>query len=949
MRDFLASLAVIFSHDRVKWGTLLCRVYDYRQHGELQRDTMERLLDLAYGNRTDDVTIELDQIFMLSPNRDRISYKDFAAYAGPITALSQWIRAVLVIFNERPPVRLTSLERRYSKASECEQMMLRYNIPKTTCDRLRHVYYSHTHTSELTLPLWLQWTANFLPRRLAHAIYISKLNTVKQCWRFGDFAEFCVHFGTSDIHDVSAVSNMVSELCVMFQHSSAEGSRSVVSHYQMLRLCFLLALPHTDTSPFVEVTPPPSPSDVSAAIAAEFSHTIPASILSHLEAIRTPETPLAAYITLIASNAATFIGIKQLAITASCLFGLKPTAPEAEKLYITELQLRYVELINAQEGQGVQQYTYGPPGTQWCIIAGSWWNTWRYYVGRVRMSNATNAPASVAPPTYITPPPIDNYIILKRNSNNQLLPGCVISQHIEALAPDVYDTLQRWYDGGPRLLRTVIATTTTSTNNGETTTITIPELEIYPLELRIVCCDTQGNAINRTASDMLFSRTSTIQQVINEVCHARHVDASTSRIWNYGSKNWKMQFIISPEITLEQAGVHDGQTLLLETSLPNGAWPRSQLQSQLEQQEDVSKHDPSIHRTYTLSHGRVGIDNLGNTCYMASSLQALLHTPQLIEYFLRRMHVHDLNTTSTFGYHGKLAQAFYSMVTDMWLQETAPSTSMSPRKLRKVICSGGSGAMFDNNDQHDAQELLSCVLDGLSEDLNLVSEKPYIEHPDSDNKTSDKELADIWWSNHLKRDCSIIQHLFSGQFKSTMQCQKCRYTSSRFEPFNFLTVPLPEIDVTVVAVTVILMHQVRPVCCSVKVSKSGIFADVLEELRKYDFLEEVDSPRKFVMVEVVNGLVRCIIDSNLRIDNNQFDNIFVYEVSPPANDGENTSAAEVTVDMLADPLAAAMGDNADGMEVDADLSPESNVSETCDNTVFMLSGCGVRLSSMSFL
>ena len=42
------------------------------------------------------------------------------------------------------------------------------------------------------------------------------------------------------------------------------------------------------------------------------------------------------------------------------------------------------------------------------------------------------------------------------------------------------------------------------------------------------------------------------------------------------------------------------------------------------------------------------------------------------------------------------------------------------------------------------QELLTVLLDGLSEDLNLVYDKPYTEQPDSDGRP-DKQLADIWF------------------------------------------------------------------------------------------------------------------------------------------------------------------------------------------------------------
>lgn len=57
---------------------------------------------------------------------------------------------------------------------------------------------------------------------------------------------------------------------------------------------------------------------------------------------------------------------------------------------------------------------------------------------------------------------------------------------------------------------------------------------------------------------------------------------------------------------------------------------------------------------------------------------------------------------------------------------------------------------------------------------------------------SDRELADIWWRNHLKRELSIVVALFTGQYKSVLTCAHCQYASARFEPFTFLQLPLPE-------------------------------------------------------------------------------------------------------------------------------------------------------------
>lgn len=88
------------------------------------------------------------------------------------------------------------------------------------------------------------------------------------------------------------------------------------------------------------------------------------------------------------------------------------------------------------------------------------------------------------------------------------------------------------------------------------------------------------------------------------------------------------------------------------------------------------------------------------------------------------------------------------------------------------------------------QEFCSFLLDGLHEDLNRVSSKVYMEEPDNDG-VPDVQAADRSWQYHLRRNNSIIVDLFQGQFKSTLQCRTCRYTSVTFSPFMFLSLPLP--------------------------------------------------------------------------------------------------------------------------------------------------------------
>ncbi len=52
-------------------------------------------------------------------------------------------------------------------------------------------------------------------------------------------------------------------------------------------------------------------------------------------------------------------------------------------------------------------------------------------------------------------------------------------------------------------------------------------------------------------------------------------------------------------------------------------------------------------------------------------------------------------------------------------------------------------------------------------------------------------VANEAWADYRRRNDSIIVDLFHGQLKSTLVCPDCSKVSVKFDPFCFLSVPLP--------------------------------------------------------------------------------------------------------------------------------------------------------------
>ncbi|CAN0135612.1 unnamed protein product [Lampetra planeri] len=185
-------------------------------------------------------------------------------------------------------------------------------------------------------------------------------------------------------------------------------------------------------------------------------------------------------------------------------------------------------------------------------------------------------------------------------------------------------------------------------------------------------------------------------------------------------------------------------------------------------------------------HGYTGLINLGNTCFMSSVIQCLSNTRELRDFFLDKGFEAELNMENPLGTGGRLASCFGRLLHTLW---SGTQDAVAPARLKSVV--GGKACQFTGYSQHDAQEFMAFLLDGLHEDLNRVRHKPYTATVDSDGRP-DAVVAEEAWARHRQRNDSFVVDLFQGQYKSTLVCPICSKVSITFDPFLYLPVPLPQ-------------------------------------------------------------------------------------------------------------------------------------------------------------
>ncbi|KAL4471572.1 hypothetical protein ABPG74_008465 [Tetrahymena malaccensis] len=199
--------------------------------------------------------------------------------------------------------------------------------------------------------------------------------------------------------------------------------------------------------------------------------------------------------------------------------------------------------------------------------------------------------------------------------------------------------------------------------------------------------------------------------------------------------------------------------------------------------------------------GLCGLQNLGNTCFMNSALQCMSNTIPLTIYFLKKIFLSEINEQNVLGTQGKLAKQYAKFIKNLW---TGNQRTFSPIALKMAVARLQS--MFSGYQQHDSQEFLSYILDGLHEDLNRVKVKKYTESIDS-NGRPDQVVAKESWLNHLKRNQSIIVDLMQGQFKSKVTCPDCSKESITFDPFLTCSLPIPNKEIKVISMYLIFANN----------------------------------------------------------------------------------------------------------------------------------------------
>ena len=177
------------------------------------------------------------------------------------------------------------------------------------------------------------------------------------------------------------------------------------------------------------------------------------------------------------------------------------------------------------------------------------------------------------------------------------------------------------------------------------------------------------------------------------------------------------------------------------------------------QNSSNNKNEEKEEKLIDIVNKQVGINNLGNSCFINSSLQIFIHCPLFIKKLISKEKVINENTPITFS--------FYS-ICDTILK--TKSKYISIYSFKNIL--GLKHKSFSGFIQQDSQEFIRLFLEDLSKELNEIKYNTNIYRLLSNTDSKSKKMRDQdFHLNFSRREKSIITSIFYAQIVNIYTCQ----------------------------------------------------------------------------------------------------------------------------------------------------------------------------------
>ena len=175
----------------------------------------------------------------------------------------------------------------------------------------------------------------------------------------------------------------------------------------------------------------------------------------------------------------------------------------------------------------------------------------------------------------------------------------------------------------------------------------------------------------------------------------------------------------------------------------------------------------------------IGLANLGNTCFMNASIQALRHFAEVT--YMSISSLLSAMATRTGASSEPVARAFEELIQSLHSGSATGGAYVLPRGFYETVKTAVKGTVYSHFGQRtpqDAHEFMVWLLDHLYMATAVPKDIPY-----SADEEGSKE-----WADAFRQSYSPLAELFFGQMRIQYKCSACSTAHKRYETFNVLKV-----------------------------------------------------------------------------------------------------------------------------------------------------------------
>ena len=195
---------------------------------------------------------------------------------------------------------------------------------------------------------------------------------------------------------------------------------------------------------------------------------------------------------------------------------------------------------------------------------------------------------------------------------------------------------------------------------------------------------------------------------------------------------------------------------------------------------------------------KIGLNNIGATCYMNSTLQCLSHSTKLTNYFLAPYNQNYINSNEHI-----FSQSYLEVLKKLWIKQyNNYEDNYSPNEFKDTLSK--LNPLFQGIAANDAKDLVQFILEQLHLELNINNNNNI--NNMNINQYDEKQVFN-YFIEDFKRNNSVISDYFYGIIEARTECLWCKTNnqmynifnpiySYNFQIINFIIFPLEEIRKT---------------------------------------------------------------------------------------------------------------------------------------------------------